>query len=82
MGYVVVFVKGFYEHVIDVHFHSLSELFGEHSIDKSLVSSTRILETERHYLVAIRSTVGDECGLLAIVGIHHDLIVPGEGVHE
>ena len=75
--------EGFDEHVIDVHLHCLSELFGEHTVDESLISCTNIFKTERHHHpIAVGPAVGYECGVFLVVVVHHDLIVPGERVHE
>ena len=74
--------KGFYEHIIYVHLHCFSDLFGEHTVDESLVSCASILKTERHHPVAVSAAVSYEYGFLLIVGVHYDLIVPGECVHE
>ena len=74
--------EGFDEHVIIVHLHCLSELFGEHTVDESFISCAGILKTERHHPIAVGSAVGYERGFFLVVGVHHDLIVPGERFHE
>ena len=75
MSDVILLVKGFYEHVIDVNFHGLSELFGEHTIHESLIGGSCVFEPKRHYFVAVCAAICDECSLFAVVRIHHDLIV-------
>ena len=51
---------GFDQHIIDVYFHCYSQSLSEHFVDKALISRACVLETERHYFVAIRPTVSDE----------------------
>ena len=75
MLHVISCFEGFDEHVVDINLHRFSELFGEHSVHESLVSCTSVLEAERHYLIAISSAIGNERILLAIVGIHPNLII-------
>ena len=75
MRHVVFRMEGFDEHVVDVDLHSLTELFGEHPVHESLVSCAGAFEAEGHYLVAISSAIGNESIFLAIVGVHHNLIV-------
>ena len=74
--------EGFHKHVINIHLHHLSEVLGEHTVDESFVSCASILKAERHYPIAVGSSVSYECGFFLVVGVHHDLIVPGERVHE
>ena len=40
------------EHVVDVHFHGLAEIFGEHLVNEPLVRGTSVLEPEGHDFVA------------------------------
>uniref|UniRef100_A0A0D3CG99 Uncharacterized protein n=1 Tax=Brassica oleracea var. oleracea TaxID=109376 RepID=A0A0D3CG99_BRAOL len=70
------------QHVVDVHFHSDAQLICEHLVYKSLVGCSGVLQTERHDLIAVRSLICDEGCLLAIIRVHHYLIVSREGVHE
>ena len=79
---MIPFFEGFDEHVINVHLHCLSELFREHTVDESLISHAGILKTEWHHPIAVGSVVGYECSFFLVVGVHHDLIIPGERVHE
>ena len=75
MRYVISCLEGFDEHVVDIDLHFFTELFGEHPVHESLVCCTGVFEAEGHYLVAVCSAIGNECSFLAIVGIHHNLIV-------
>ena len=79
---MILLLVGFYEHIIDVHLHRFSKLFGEHTVDESLISCASILKTEWHHPVAVSAAVSYECSFLLIVGVHHVLIVPGECVLE
>ena len=75
MRNVIVCMKGFDEHVINIDLHGLSEFFGEHLIHKSLISCVGVFKAEGHYFVAIGSAICNECNLLAIIRVHHDLVV-------
>ena len=75
-------LEGFDEHVVDIDLHRFTELFGEHTVHESLVSCAGVFEAEGHYLVAISSAISNERSFLAIVGIHHNLIVTRDGIHE
>ena len=73
---------GFYQHVIYVYFHSCAYLLLEHPVHQPLIGGSCILESERHYTIAIGSLRCDERGLFLVVWIHTDLVVAGECVHE
>ena len=79
---MILCLEGFDEHVVDINLHRFSELFGEHSVYETLVSCTGVFEAEGHYLIAISSAIGNERSLLAIVKVHHNLIITCEGIHE
>ena len=70
------------EHVIDVYFHGVAELICEHSIHEPLLSRSRVHQAEWHDFVTVGSPICDKCCFLAIVRMHHDLVVSGECVHE
>ena len=82
MYYVIFCLEGFDEHIVDINLHYFTELFGEHTVHKSLVSCASVFEAEGHYPVAISSAISNECSVFAIVGIYHNLIVTREGIHE
>ena len=75
-------LKGFDEHIVDINLHCFTELFIEHTVHESLVSCAGVFEAEGHYPVAIGPAISNERSLLAIVGIHQNLIVTREGIHE
>ena len=54
----------------------------EDLIDHPLIGDSGILQPEGHYLITVSPSVNDEGYLLFIFGIHPDLIVSGEGIHE
>ena len=72
---MILCLEGFDEHVVDINLHRFTELFREHTVHESLVSCISVFEAEGHYLVAIVSAIGDERSLLAIVRVHHNLVV-------
>ena len=57
---MVLLVSGFNQHVVDVNFHRFPELVGEHSVHQSLVGSSNIFQTKRHYFIAVSALVGNE----------------------
>lgn len=82
MTEVILCFKIFYQHVVDIDFHRISELLGEHLVDEPLVSCSRILQLERHDPIAVCSSIYVECRFLVIIRVHHDLVITREGVHE
>ena len=63
------------EHVIDVHFHGLAEIFGEHLVKEPLVRGSSVLEPEGHDFVAKDAPLRDEGGLLLVLWVHEYLVV-------
>ena len=55
------------EHIVHIYFHIPLNLSVEHMVYQSLVCGPRILQTERHDLVAIEPLTGDEGSLLLIL---------------
>jgi hypothetical protein len=51
-------------------------------MDSSLIGSTGILQPERHGRVAVGAERGDERGLLLVLFLDSDLVVPGVAVEE
>ena len=82
MFHVVSALEALHKHVVDVYLYGVFSLLFEDLVDHSLESYSRILQSERHHLVALDSSVGDECRLVLIWWIHFDLIVLGVGVHK
>ena len=72
----------FYDHVIYVYLHGSSYLFIEQFVHHALVCGTCIFKSERHYLVAVEALASDKAGFVLIRGVHHNLIVPRESIHE
>ena len=72
----------FDKHVIHIYIYVPPILLAEHLVYQSLVRSSRILQTERQDLVAIKPLAGDEGDLLLILLCHLYLVVSGEGVHK
>ena len=64
------------EHVIYINLHCLANLFLEHHIDQMLVGHSCVLESKGHHLVAVQVVVSDEEGVLLILDMHEDLIIP------
>ena len=51
---------GLYQHVVYVDLHGVSQAFGKHLVNQTLIGRTRVLEAELHDFVAVCSFVGDE----------------------
>jgi len=82
MRHVIFRMEGFDEYVVDIDLHSFTELFEEHPVHELLISCAGVFEAEGHHLVAISSAICNKCSFLAIVKVHHNLIVTREGIHE
>ena len=54
----------------------------EHPVHEPLVGSSCVLEPKGHHTIAIGPLPCDECGLFLVVGIHADLVVAEESIHE
>ena len=54
----------------------------EHPVHQSLVGSSCVFQSERHYLIAIGPLPYDESGIFLVVGVHADLVVTGESIHK
>ena len=54
------------EHVVDVHFHGLAEMVGEHLVNEPLVRGTSVLEPEGHDFVAEDAPLRDKGGILLV----------------
>ena len=63
------------EHVINVHFHGLAEIVGEHLVNEPLVRGTSVLEPEGHDFVAKDAPLHDKGGLLLIFQVHKYLVI-------
>jgi hypothetical protein len=70
------------DHVIHVGFDILVELVFKASLDSSLVCSVGVLQPERHCRVAVGAERGDEHGLLLVIFLDSNLVVPGVAVEE
>ena len=63
---VVCFELRLYQHIVDIDFHSLPYLLGEHHVHHSLVCGTSILQAKGHDLVTIKASISYERGVLLI----------------
>ena len=54
----------------------------EDPVHQPLVGSSCIFQSKGHYSIAIDPLPRDERGLFLVVGIHADLVVAGESIHE
>ena len=82
MFYVVFYYFGLDKHVVHIDLHCFPYQVFKHPIRKSLIDHSSILETEWHCLVAVKTSIGDEGGVLLIKFVHRDLIVSRVHVHE
>ena len=54
----------------------------EHLVHQPLVGDSYVLQYEGHHSITVGSLPNDELGLLLVAGVHTDMIVAREGVHE
>ena len=64
----------FYQHVVHIYLHVLSNLLDEHFVHKPLICYPRILQTERHDLVAKKLLASDEQYLFLVQLFQLDLV--------
>jgi len=72
----------FYHHVINVDLHASADLVSEDMVHKALIGGSCVLQTERHYFVAVVGLIDDECRLRYVGVVHRDLDVPGVGIQK
>jgi len=72
----------FHNHVINVDFHGFPNNGFEQLVHKSLISGPRVLEPERHHLIAVQASIDDESSLLLILRTQGNLMISRESVHE
>jgi len=58
--HMVVAIETFHKHVIDIHFHRVSDQLLEDFIDYPLKSGSGVLQLEGHDFVAVDDTTGGE----------------------
>jgi len=54
----------------------------KHFVHEPLIRYARVLETERHYLIAEEALAGDEQSFLLVSFIQFDLVVTRKYVHK
>jgi hypothetical protein len=72
----------FNQQVIYVYFNVSANLTLKNLVHKSLIRGSRILQSERHHLITVKSSVCDESSFFLVCFFHVDLIVSREGIHE
>ncbi|KAI5324982.1 hypothetical protein L3X38_034055 [Prunus dulcis] len=76
------FGSALYQHVVNVNFHDVADVTGEDFVDEPLVCCPRVLQTERHDIIAVQPFVCYECGMFAVGRVHEYLIIAGVGIHK
>ena len=79
---MVILVQTLHQHIIHVNLDIPPNLVREHFVHQSLVRCPRVLESERHHLVAKKSLTSDKGYSLLILFVHFDLIITWKGIHE
>jgi len=65
----------FNQQVIYVYLNVSANLISKHPVDQSMISGSRILQTEGHHRIAVKSSVCDENSFLLVCFFHVNLIV-------
>ena len=82
MSSMVDFLLGLNDHVVHINFEHVTYFFSENFVHHSMIGSSRVLQTERHYVVVIVARLGHEGGEFFVPFRHGDLVVPRVCVHE
>ena len=82
VGNVVIFCISLNQHVVDIHFHNLTNFIFKHGVNEPLISCPRILEAKGHDLVTVQSFIGDKGCVGLVGGVHFDLVVARVGIEE
>ena len=70
------FGDSLYQHVIDVNFHRIPNVFSENFVHESLVRCSCVLQPERHYCIMVIAYGGDEGCLFGITWVHGYQLYP------
>lgn len=65
-SYVVVFSRGFNEHIVYVYLHCLAKLFSEHLFHQALVGRVCIFNAEGHHFVIVGPSICDEARFILV----------------
>lgn len=76
------FIRGFDNHVIDIHLNFLTYLIGEHTVHEPLVCYSYIFNPKRHDVIIVVSHVRYERCFCGIVRAHPNLIASKVGIHK
>ena len=72
----------FYNHIINIDFNTLAQLWFEHFSHHSLISRPCIFQTKRHHLVVIISSGSNKSCLFLIVQRQWYLVISLKGIQE
>ena len=79
---MVRFSYALYQHIINVHLHSLPDQMPEQTGHYPLVSCSCILQSKGHYSIVINSFGSNKGSLLLVGQGHWNLVVALEGIQE
>ena len=73
---VILSLRIFDQHVVDVDFHQDSQQLREDLVHQYLICRPCILQIEMYDFVTIKSAIGDECSVFLVSVEHGDLVIP------
>ena len=79
---MVFFPHTLYQHIVNVHLHSLLDQVSEHSGYHPLVSGSYIFQPEGHHFITINPFGSDKCRLLLVGQDHRDLVVALKSIQK
>ena len=79
---MIVLPSAFHQHIIHINLDISSNLMCKHFVHEPLIRCSRVLETERHHLIAGEALTGDEQSFLLISFIQFDPVVTKKCIHE
>ena len=79
---IVILIAAFDSDVVDITFYRLSEMITKNYTHRSLISCSRVLQSERHHGIAIYPQRCSEWSMLLVVRIHLNLVVSWKAVHK
>jgi hypothetical protein len=72
---MLFFLHTLYQHIVNIHLHSLPDQVSEYNGYRPLVSGPRILQLKGHHFITINPFGSDKCRFLLVGQDHRDLVV-------
>lgn len=79
---MVCFFNTFNKHIINIDLYILADLVFKDFVDESLVRSSYILKTKRHYFIIVHTLIDHEGHIFFILMGYFYLVVTLESVHK